>query len=132
MKNVKLLWIEDDANFGPSIHYRIEDELQQNNIILDEPEILQNGNYVWDTVRDLKPDIIMMDHNLQDVRVNGANLIIEIRFQNNETPIIFYSSEMGPTLMNLVNGEHKVFTTTRADVHSELMRLVISEFATEK
>ncbi len=129
MRKLKVLWVEDDLNFGNSIHFRIGDDCNEMGIELEDPELLQNGNYVWDTIRDLKPDIIMMDHNLEDVRINGSNVIVEIRFLDNETPIIFYSSEMDGRLMKLVEGENKVYTSTRADVHSELLRLIRKEFA---
>ncbi len=69
-----------------------------------------------------------MDHNLEDINTNGATLTTEIRFQNNDTPIIYYSSEMGPNLMYMVRGENKVFTTTRADVGVELLRCIKKEF----
>lgn len=128
MKKINILWVEDDEKFGPSIHFRIEDELKKMKIELEEPELLQDGKHVWDSVRDLQPDIIMMDHNLQDVLVNGANLIIEIRFHNNETPIIFYSSEMGPMLINMVQGENEVYTCPRKDVSTELLRLIKEKF----
>lgn len=129
MRKLKILWVEDDVNFGPSIHFRIEDNVRDLGLEFQEPELLQNGNFVWDTVRDLKPDIIMMDHNLEDVNTNGALLTTEIRFHNNETPIIYYSSEMGPKLMELVKGESNVFTSTRSDVSVELLRLLTNKFA---
>lgn len=129
MRKLKILWVEDDDKFGPSIHFRIEDDLTKKNITLEEPELLQSGDGVWETVRDLQPDIIMMDHNLEDVIINGANLVVEIRFHNNDTPIIFYSSEMGAKLANLVANENEVYTSTRADVHSELERLILSSFS---
>lgn len=128
MRELKILWVEDDEKFGPSIHFRIEDSLIQNGIKLTEPILLGNGEGVWETVRDLEPDIIMMDHNLEDVIINGANLVIEIRFHNNETPIIFYSSEMGEKLSNLVKNENEVYISKRADVHSELERLISDRF----
>lgn len=124
MKELKILWVEDDINFGPSIHFRIENEMNELGFNFENPKLLINGAYVWDTVRDWTPDIIMMDHNLEDITTNGAKLIVEIRFHNHETPIIFYSSEMGERLINLVRGENEVYTSTRADVHAELQRFV--------
>ena len=126
---IKLLWVEDDLKFGPSVHFRIEGELGKISVKLSKPELLEDGQHVWITVRDWKPDIIMMDHNLSDVRINGANLITEIRFHNNDTPIIFYSSEMDNKLMELVEGHSNVITSTRGDVHSELVRLISEKFA---
>ena len=118
------------ANTGLSFRISsIEEELNEIDVELSKPELLENGEHVWITVRDWKPDIIMMDHNLSDVRINGANLITEIRFHNNDTPIIFYSSEMDEKLMELVEGHDNVVTSTRGDVHSELIRLVKEKFA---
>tara|TARA_R110000737_G_scaffold350849_1_gene391123 strand:- start:1499 stop:1891 length:393 start_codon:yes stop_codon:yes gene_type:complete len=128
MRELKLLWVEDDKNFGPSIHFRIENEIKELGFTFSEPQILTSGEHICDTIRDWTPDLIMMDHNLEDVTVNGANLIIEIRFQNHDTPIIFYSSEMGENLMNMVQGENEIYTSTRADVHSELQRLIEDKF----
>lgn len=79
-------------------------------------------------VRDWKPDIVMMDHNLEDVTINGANLITEIRFHNNELPIIFYSSEMGPELIAMVDGYDEVYTSPRNDTQDELLRLIKNKF----
>ncbi len=50
MRKLKILWVEDDLNFGPSIHFRIDGELEKLNIQLDEPELLQDGKYIWDTI----------------------------------------------------------------------------------
>jgi CheY-like chemotaxis protein len=124
MKNLKILWVDDNVTFGPSIHVRIKSEVVKLGFNLAEIETLQNGKYVWDTVRDWKPDIIMMDHNLDDVKINGANLIIEIRFHNNETPIIFYSSEMDDKLISLIDDEVRVYPSTRDDVGAELLHLI--------
>lgn len=128
MKNIKVLWVDDETTFGDSIHFRIEDELLEKDITLEIVDNLSGGTHVWATVRDLKPDLIMMDHNLEDVIINGANLVAEIRHLNDKTPIIFYSTEMGTTLMNLVNGYDRVYTSTRLDVHSEMVRLILQEF----
>lgn len=129
MKLVKIAWIEDDLEFGPSIHFRIEDELYENGIELDQPELLRNGQRMRPVIRDWKPNVIMMDHNLEDVRINGANLIAEIRLYDHETPIIYYSSEMDEQLIELVKGEHKVYSTGRNEVHNELLSHLIKEFA---
>lgn len=128
MRELKILWVEDDEKFGPSIHYRIEDDLAKKGISLLYPQLLGSGEGVWETVRDWEPDIIMMDHNLEDVTINGANLVVEVRFHNNDTPIIFYSSEMGVKLANLVKSENEVYISKRADVHSELERLIENKF----
>lgn len=69
-----------------------------------------------------------MDNNLEDVNTNGGTLTTEIRYQNNETPIIYYSSEMGPSFMYMVRGEHKVYTSKRTDVSVELVRVIKKEF----
>lgn len=131
MTPIKVLWIEDDIKFGPSIHFRVEQELLELGVELVEPELLTNGDHVSSTVRDWKPQLIMVDHNLEVVSTNGAILIREIRFQDHDTPIIFYSSEMGKDLIDLVKGEHEVYTSTRGDVHSELIRLAASKFAVD-
>lgn len=128
MQKLKVLWVEDDIKFGPSIHYRIEDELKEVEITLATPELLTDGKDVWVMVRDWKPNIIMMDHNLEDVKINGANLIVEIRFHDHDTPIIYYSSEMDDRLKKLVEGEHKVYICSRPDVPSELIRLIKEHF----
>jgi len=125
---IKLLWVDDDTEFGPAIEFRLNTTLVVKNLELVHVDLLQDGNFIWETVRQLKPHIVMMDHNLQDVKRNGANFITEIRLHDNELPIIFYSSEMGPALMQLVQGENRVFTSTRNDVHAELMRLISAEF----
>ena len=131
MKELKLLWVEDDEKFGPSIHFRIEDGLLSNGIKLSEPQLLKSGDGVWETVRIWQPDIIMIDHNLEDVLINGANLVVEIRLHDNDLPIIFYSSEMDEKLANLVVNENQVYTSKRADVHSELERLIFRLFKVE-
>ena len=131
MKELTILWVEDDEKFGPSIHFRIEDSLLENGIKLTEPQILTNGNGVWETVRIWEPDIIMMDHNLEDVIINGANLIIEIRLHNEDIPIIFYSSEMDEKLANLVINEEEIYISKRADVHAQLERLIAEKFPSE-
>lgn len=128
MNKIKILWIEDDLDFGPSIHFRIEDELADNKIQISGCELLKNGDGMRNIVRDWKPDVIMMDHNLEDVRINGANLIAEIRLYDHDTPIIYYSSEMDEQLISLVKDEHKVFSTGRKEVHNELTTLLIKEF----
>lgn len=126
MKKIRLLWVDDDIEFGPSIHFRIIEDALKLGFEFEEPETLEGGEYVWDTVRDWKPDIIMMDHNLDDVRLNGANLIIEIRFHNTNTPIVFYSSEMDDKLIKLVEDEANVYPSIRDDVGAELLKLLQS------
>lgn len=126
MKKLKLLWIDNDENFGPSIQLRVAEDTAKLGYHFEEPETLIDGQYVWETVRDWKPDIIMMDHNLEDVKINGANLIIEIRFHNQDTPIIFYSSGMDERLLGLVENENAVYPSTRDDVGAELISLLRS------
>ncbi|WP_339756801.1 response regulator [Algoriphagus aquimarinus] len=126
MKKIKVLWVEDDPNFPGSINYKIRSFLRETHIEFDE-DYLKNGKYVWDVVRDWQPDLIMMDHNLEDVLINGANLIVQIRFHSNDTPIIFYSSEMGPLLIELVE-DTDVVICSRGDVSEELVRLIKSKF----
>lgn len=128
MKELKVLWIEDVESYPASIHLRIKKELESFGFTFSDPIVLTGGRYVWDTVRDEMPDIILIDHNLEDVMINGANLIIEIRFHNNETPIIYYSSEMSDILMNLVKNEHKVHTASRQDLQSDIIRIIRQEF----
>jgi len=128
MKNLKLLWVEDDANFPESVIYRLNRSLEILNVSFIQ-DTLTNGKNVWEVVRDWQPDIIMMDHNLEDISVNGAELIVHIRFHNNYTPIIFYSSEMGPSLTNMVKGESEIYISPRGDVSDELLRLVQDKFA---
>lgn len=127
MKKLKILWVEDDPNFPGSVKFRIKKFLNDNDIQFDE-EFLTNGAFVWDIVRDWKPDIIMMDHNLDDVTINGANLIIEIRFHNNDTPIIFYSSEMDERLAQIAKLDDNIFISSRGDVPDELVRLILNKF----
>lgn len=128
MRNLKILWVEDDPNFPDSVKYRIRRKLKSLKISIDDPTIESNGRFVWEIIRDLKPEIIMMDHNLEDVVINGANLIVQIRFHENDTPIIFYSSEMGPELIEMVDGENEVYTSPRGDVADELLRLITNKF----
>jgi DNA-binding response OmpR family regulator len=130
MRKLKILWVEDDGTYPASVHLRTKRELTLLKIELDDPIILTSGHYVWETVRDEKPDIILIDHNLEDVMINGANIIIEIRFHNNETPIIYYSSEMSTTLMKLVDDEYKVHTALRQDLESDIVRIITEEFTT--
>ena len=127
MKNLKVLWIEDDPKFPGSIIFRIQRQLKSLNVEFQE-EILVNGTHVSDTVRDWKPDLILMDHNLQDVTINGANLIIQIRVHDHTTPIIFYSSEMDQNLIEMVDGESDVFTSPRGDLADEILRLIQNKF----
>jgi CheY-like chemotaxis protein len=127
MKKLKVLWVEDDPNFPSSVIFRIRKFLTENNIEFVE-EYLTNGKHVWDVVRDWQPDLIMMDHNLDDVTINGANLIVHIRIHSNETPIIFYSSEMGPILVKMVEKENEVYVTSRTDIHEEIIRLMKLKF----
>ena len=129
MRKLTVLWIEDDSSYPESMHLRVKKELASLDLEFDKPIVLTDGEYVWETVRDYQPDIIFIDHNLEDVKVNGANLIIVIRFHNNETPIIYYSSEMSDKLMKLVEKEHKVHTALRQDLHSDLIRIISQEFA---
>ena len=124
MKQLKILWVEDDLNFGDSIHLRIKREITKLGFEFSSVEKLTNGNHVSDTVRDWQPDIIMMDHNLDDVLINGANLIIQIRFQNHDTLIVYYSSEMDQRLIELVQNENKVFASSRDNVADELLKLL--------
>jgi hypothetical protein len=128
MKSLRVLWVEDDASYPESMHLRTKKELANIGIELLYPIVLTDGEFVWDTVRDHDPEVIFIDHNLEDVRVNGANLIVEIRFHNNETPIIYYSSEMCDLLMKLVEKEHKVHTALRQDLHSDIVRIIKQEF----
>ncbi len=128
MSSLKILWIEDDPTFPGSVTYRMKGSLRSLDITFQE-EILNNGLHVWETVRDWKPDIIMMDHNLEDVSVNGANLIVQIRFHDNDTPIIFYSSEMGANLIEMIDDHNEIYTSPRGDVSDELLRLIQSKFA---
>jgi|SRR5665647_995987 len=128
MRKLTVLWIEDDSSYPESMHLRVKKELASLDLEFDNPIVLTDGEFVWETVRDHQPDIIFVDHNLEDVKVNGANLIIVIRFHNNETPIIYYSSEMSDKLMKLVEKEHKVHTALRQDLHSDLIRIISQEF----
>ena len=124
MKQLKVLWVEDDLNFADSIHLRIKREVTKLGFEFSSVEKLTNGNNVSDTVRDWQPNIIMMDHNLDNILINGANLIIQIRFQNHETPIIYYSSEMDQRLIKLVQNENKVFPSSRDNVADEILKLL--------
>jgi DNA-binding NarL/FixJ family response regulator len=126
MRTLRILWVEDDNHFPDSVIFKIEEELTTLEVQIEENRCLKNGNGVWEEVRDWQPHIIMMDHNLEDVKKNGASLIIEIRYHNHDTPIIFYSSEMGPNLIELVKGENKVFPSGRDDVGAEMIRLISS------
>ncbi|WP_138431353.1 response regulator [Fodinibius saliphilus] len=128
MNEIKIFWIEDDLTFGNTVHLRIEDELEDNGISLADPELSKNGDGFRNVMRDWEPDIIMMDHNLDNVRVNGANLIVEIRLYDNDTPIIFYSSEMDQTLTDMVDGEQNIKISQRNNVHDELLTLILKEF----
>lgn len=128
MINLKVLWVEDEDNYPDSINYRLENELNALSVNITNIEIIKTGRDVWIMVRDWKPDIVMMDHNLEDVTINGANLITEIRFHNNELPIIFYSSEMGPELIAMVDGYDEVYTSPRNDTQDELLRLIKNKF----
>lgn len=122
MKKIKILWVEDDPNFPKSVLLRLKSDLNKIGVEIEE-EKLTDGNYVWETVRDWKPDIIMMDHNLESVQTNGALLVLEIVFVQNHdgTPIIFYSSAMDEKLVGLVNNANNVSPTGRDEVHTELL-----------
>lgn len=127
MKKIKILWVDDDDNFGPGVNLRYEDDLLDIDIELINPKphlLLKSGEYVYETVLTHKPDLIMMDHNLEDVKINGANLVIGIRHINNDTPIIYYSSEMSKELMKLVQDENNVTAMQRTDVESSFFTLI--------
>lgn len=125
MINIKILWVEDDPNFANSVLLRLRNDLLEMGVVVEE-EKLKDGNYVWETVRDWKPDVIMMDHNLESVQTNGALLVLEIVFVQNhdETPIIFYSSAMDEKLVGLVSNANNVSPTGRDEVHTELLLAV--------
>jgi hypothetical protein len=124
---IKILWIENDPTARDSILKRIKIDLERMDVQLTN-ETLIDGNFVWETVRDWHPHIIMMDHNLESVQTNGALLVLEIRFVQNhgETPIIFYSSAMDEKLVSLVSNVENVTPTTRDEAHTELL-LAIQE-----
>tara|TARA_R110002126_G_scaffold75715_1_gene188916 strand:- start:316 stop:717 length:402 start_codon:yes stop_codon:yes gene_type:complete len=127
MKKIKILWVDDDGNFGPGVHLRYEDDLKEIGIELVNPKhhlILKSGEYVYETVRTHEPDLIMMDHNLEDVKINGGNLVVGIRLINNEIPIIYYSSEMNSDLMKLVEDENNVTSMQRTEVESSFFTLI--------
>lgn len=133
MKKIKILWVDDDENFGPGVHLRYEDDLADIGIALINPKphlLLKNGNYLHETVLTHEPDIIMMDHNLDDVMINGANLIISIRHINHDTPIIYYSSEMSQGLIEFVKNENNVSAIQRGEVESSFFTLIKKHFAT--
>jgi hypothetical protein len=125
MINLKILWVENDLNFPGSVLLRLKNDLLEMKVDIEE-EKLTDGNYVWETVRDWVPDIIMMDHNLESVQTNGALLILEIVFVQNhdDTPIIFYSSAMDERLMGLVSKANNVNPVGRDEVHTELLLAV--------
>lgn len=132
MKKIKVLWVDDDPNFGPGVHLRYEDDLLELNIELTDPNPnlnLQNGEFVHDTINLQQPDLIMMDHNLEDVKINGANLIRSIRFLNHDTPIIYYSSEMSDSLINLIKDENNITSMQRGDVESSFFTLIKKLFS---
>ncbi len=127
MRKVKVLWVDDDSNFGPGVQLRYEDELLDLGIELSDPNPhlnLKNGEYVHETVANHEPDLIMMDHNLEDVVINGANLINSIRFVNHDTPIIYYSSEMDESLINLIKDENNVTSMKRGEVESSFFTII--------
>jgi len=124
MKKIKILWVEDNPDFADSICLRIKGNLRNNNIELEQIEKQTNGTHVYNTVRDWEPNLILMDHNLDDSKFNGANLIIEIRFLNAEIPIIYYSSEMNERLTNLVSGEKNIICCVRDSVGDEILGLL--------
>ena len=127
MKKLKILWVEDVAGYAESLKFRMDDDLKKIGFEFTvDPH--QNGNNVSITVRDWEPDIILVDFNLEEISKNGDWVIREIRFQQHETPIIFYSSVMDSTIQNLVSGEHNVFPTHRDDLINEIFRLLESSF----
>ena len=71
MLKIKILWVEDDPNFANSVLLRLRNDLHEMGVEVEE-EKLKDGNYVWETVRDWKPEVIMMDHKLESVQTNGA------------------------------------------------------------
>lgn len=131
MKKVKVLWVDDNTDFGPGIHLRYEDDLLNIGIELIDPNpslILNGGEHVNGTVVTHEPDLIMMDHNLDDLQINGAFLIVNIRQINNDTPIIYYSTEMNDELIQLVKDEHNVVSMQRGDVESSFFTIIKNTF----
>ena len=125
MIKIKILWVEDDPHFANSVLLRLRTSLNQMNVEVDE-EKLKDGNFFWETVRDWKPNVIMLDHNLESVQTNGAQLVLELRFvqNHNNTPIIFYSSAMDEQLIGKVSSAINVSPTGRDEVHTELLLAV--------
>jgi len=121
MTKIRTLWVDDKDNFPESTILRIQNDLDKLGVDV-EIEKLKDGNFVWETIRDWKPHVVMMDNNLESVQTNGGLLILEIRFVQNhdETPIIFYSSGMDDKLIQLVSTSANVTPTTRDDAHVEL------------
>jgi len=121
MTKIRTLWVDDKDNFPESTIWRIQNDLDKLGVDV-EIEKLKDGNFVWETIRDWKPHVVMMDNNLESVQTNGGLLILEIRFVQNhdETPIIFYSSGMDDKLIQLVSTSANVTPTTRDDAHVEL------------
>ncbi len=132
MRKLKVLWVDDNINFGPGIHLRYEDDLLNINVELIDPKphlVLINGEYVNGTIVTHQPDLVMMDHNLDDVKINGANLIINIRHIDSKVPIIYYSTEMNDALKELVQDENNVKAMQRGDVESSFFTLIKKEFS---
>jgi DNA-binding response OmpR family regulator len=125
-EKIRVLFIEDDTRFPLSVFIRIQADIINLGLEFEDHEILPTGEYVWETVRDWKPHVIMMDHNLDNIKRNGADLIIEIRFVQNhdDTPIVFYSSEMDESLKALVASASNTVSVHRQEAHNELLAVI--------
>ena len=124
MADLKLIWVDDKPEAGPSIEFRVEPDLTINSHRIVKSEYLENGQYLIPTIRQINPSIILMDHNLNDIERNGAVLIAEVRLHFENIPIIYYSTEMNEAMKSNALRFNSVYPIIRDDVAAELLRIV--------
>lgn len=125
LKPVYAIWIEDIVKYVDTLLYNLKPDFDDFKVdfISDTHD---SGKFIVDVARAIDVDMVLVDYNLPN-GINGDDVIKIIRSfpHNDETPIIFYSSNMDAEgLQKLLIGVKNVTCCHRDSLGDEIIRVI--------